>query len=71
MIALLILSAAAGLYPNLLISTIDPAYNLTIFNAASAPNTLMVMLDHCRDRHAVCAALHGRGLLLLPGQSRP
>ena len=28
---------AAGLFPNLLISTINPAYNLTIFNAASQP----------------------------------
>lgn len=44
MIALLLISAAAGLYPNLLISTIDPAYNLTIFNAASESNTLTVML---------------------------
>jgi cytochrome d ubiquinol oxidase subunit II len=44
MIALLLLSAAAGLFPNLLISTIDPAYNLTVFNAASEPNTLLVML---------------------------
>ena len=40
----LILAAAAGLYPNLLVSTLDPAYNLTVFNAASAPNTLQVML---------------------------
>ena len=44
MIALLLLSAAAGLYPNLLISSIDPAYNQTIFNAASESNTLAVML---------------------------
>ncbi|MEZ4517950.1 MAG: cytochrome d ubiquinol oxidase subunit II [Chloroflexota bacterium] len=44
MIALLIFAAAAGMYPNLLFSTIDPAYNLTIFNSASAPNTLVVML---------------------------
>lgn len=44
MIAGLLLSAAIGLYPNLLISTLDPANNLTIFNAASAPNTLTVML---------------------------
>lgn len=44
MIAGLLFSAAIGLYPNLLISAIDPAYNLTIFNAASAPNTLTVML---------------------------
>lgn len=44
MIAGLLFSAAVGLYPNLLTSTIDPAYNLTIFNASSAPNTLTVML---------------------------
>jgi cytochrome bd ubiquinol oxidase subunit II len=44
MILSLILAAAAGLYPNLLVSTTNPAYNLTVFNAASAPNTLQVML---------------------------
>jgi cytochrome d ubiquinol oxidase subunit II len=44
MIALLLFSAAAGLYPNLLISSVDPAYNLTIFNSSSEPNTLTVML---------------------------
>ena len=30
--------------PNLIISTTDPAYNLTIYNAASADNTLVVCL---------------------------
>jgi cytochrome d ubiquinol oxidase subunit II len=44
MIALLLISGAIGLFPNLLISTTDPAFNLTIYNAASAPNTLTVML---------------------------
>ncbi len=44
MIALLLISGAVGLFPNLLISTTDPAFNLTIYNAASAPNTLTVML---------------------------
>ena len=44
MIAGLLLSVAAGMYPNLLLSTIDAAYNLTAFNAASASNTLTVML---------------------------
>ena len=44
MIALLIISGAIGIYPNLLISTTDPAYNLTVTNAASADNTLMVTL---------------------------
>ena len=44
MIALLLISGAIGMFPNLLISTIDPQFNLTIYNAASAPNTLTVML---------------------------
>ena len=44
MIGLLLISGGVGLYPNLLISTIDPAYNLTIFNAASADNTLVITL---------------------------
>ncbi len=44
MIALLLISGAVGIYPNLLISTIDSAYNLTITNAASADNTLQVAL---------------------------
>ena len=44
MIAGLLFSAAVGLYPNLLTSTLDSAYSLTIFNAASQPNTLTVML---------------------------
>ena len=32
------------MFPNLLISTTDPAYNLTVTNAASADNTLTVCL---------------------------
>jgi cytochrome d ubiquinol oxidase subunit II len=43
-IGLLLISAAIGLYPNLLISSIDPAYNLTTLNAAAADNTLQVCL---------------------------
>lgn len=33
----------AGLYPRILISTLDPSYSLTIVNAASSPYTLRVM----------------------------
>jgi cytochrome d ubiquinol oxidase subunit II len=33
----------AGLYPRILISTLDPAWSLTITNAASSPYTLKVM----------------------------
>jgi cytochrome d ubiquinol oxidase subunit II len=43
-IGLLLVSGGIGLYPNLITSTIDPAYDLTIFNAASADNTLQVCL---------------------------
>lgn len=43
MIALLLASVAAGLYPVLLPSSIDAAYDLTIENSASAEPTLMVM----------------------------
>lgn len=28
-------ATAAGIYPNILVSTLDPAYNLTVYNAAS------------------------------------
>ncbi|MDR0360313.1 MAG: cytochrome d ubiquinol oxidase subunit II [bacterium] len=44
MIALLLSTLAAGLYPNLLTSSTNPRYNLTITNAASASLTLTVML---------------------------
>jgi cytochrome d ubiquinol oxidase subunit II len=44
LIGLLLFSVAVGLFPNLLPSTIDPSYSLTIFNAASAAYTLAVML---------------------------
>ena len=44
MIALLIISGAIGIYPNLLISTTDPAYNLTVTNAASPGQHAVVCL---------------------------
>ncbi len=37
-------SAASSVYPNLLTSTIDPAYSLTIFNSASSPLALRASL---------------------------
>lgn len=43
MIALLMATVAAGLYPVMLASSIDSAYDLTVTNAASAEPTLMVM----------------------------
>jgi len=43
-IAGLIGSAAASVYPNLLISTANPSYSLTIYNAASSPLALRASL---------------------------
>ncbi len=43
-IALLLVSGGIGLYPNLLVSTTNPAYSLTVTNASSADNTLQVCL---------------------------
>jgi len=34
-------SAAASVYPNLLMSTVSPEYSLTIYNAASSPHALL------------------------------
>jgi cytochrome d ubiquinol oxidase subunit II len=44
MLGLLLITAGVGMYPNLLVSTIDPAYDMTATNAASQPETLRVML---------------------------
>jgi cytochrome d ubiquinol oxidase subunit II len=35
---------AAGIFPNVVISTINPDYSLTIYNAASSQKTLYTML---------------------------
>jgi len=42
-IALLLALFASGLFPDLLRSSIDPAYSLTIFNTASSLKTLVVL----------------------------
>jgi len=43
-IALLVFSGLAGIYPALLPSSLDPAWDVTIHNAASGPYTLKIML---------------------------
>jgi cytochrome bd ubiquinol oxidase subunit II len=43
-IAMLLISGAVGMYPNLLLSTENDQFNLTVDNAASASSTLTVML---------------------------
>lgn len=39
-----VLFGVAGLFPNLLPSTLDPAASVTVFNSASSPLTLKIML---------------------------
>ena len=43
-IASLIGVAAVGLFPNLVPSTLDPAYSLTVMNSSNSQLTLTVML---------------------------
>jgi len=42
-IALASITICLGLFPNVLISSLNPAWNLTVTNAASSPYTLQVM----------------------------
>jgi cytochrome d ubiquinol oxidase subunit II len=44
MIGLVLVSVGVGMYPNLLISTTDPTYSLTTANAASADETLTILV---------------------------
>lgn len=43
-ISLLLVMVAIELYPTLLLSTVDPEYNLTVYNAASSQKSLSIML---------------------------
>jgi cytochrome d ubiquinol oxidase subunit II len=43
-ISLLLVLVAIELYPNLLLSTVDPSYNIDIYNAASSTKALKIML---------------------------
>jgi cytochrome d ubiquinol oxidase subunit II len=42
-IALTAMTVAMGLYPRVMVSSLDPAWSLTIYNASSSPYTLRVM----------------------------
>ncbi|ATL49759.1 cytochrome d ubiquinol oxidase subunit II [Chitinophaga caeni] len=42
--AVLLILFAIGLYPNIIISSIDPAYNISIYQAASTAKSLKIML---------------------------
>ena len=42
-IALFTFAVFAGMFPNVMISTLDPAWSLTIYNASSSPYTLKLM----------------------------
>ncbi|MCE5336021.1 MAG: cytochrome d ubiquinol oxidase subunit II [Desulfobacteraceae bacterium] len=43
-VATVTLFGVTGLYPNLLVSSIDPMFSLTAFNSSSSPLTLKIML---------------------------
>jgi cytochrome d ubiquinol oxidase subunit II len=42
-IALTSITVAMGLYPRVMVSSLNPAWSLTIYNASSSPYTLQVM----------------------------
>jgi cytochrome d ubiquinol oxidase subunit II len=42
-IALSAISVALGLYPRVMVSSLDPAWSLTVYNASSSPYTLRIM----------------------------
>jgi cytochrome d ubiquinol oxidase subunit II len=42
-VVMIIFTGTAGLFPNLIPSSLDPAYSLTIFNSSSSPYTLKIM----------------------------
>ncbi len=42
-IAALLLVFGIGVYPNMIVSSLDPAYNLTLYNASSSQKTLTIM----------------------------
>ncbi|MEZ5145846.1 MAG: cytochrome d ubiquinol oxidase subunit II [Bacteroidales bacterium] len=58
-VSFLLILVAIELYPVLVISTIDPAYNITIYNAASSEKALGIMLT--------ITAIGGRWCLFTPG----
>ncbi len=43
-IAFLLILVAIEIYPTILLSTLDPAYNITVYNAASSEKSLGIML---------------------------
>ena len=43
-LVLMLVGAAAAVYPNLLVSTTDPALNITVYNAHSGEHSLSVGL---------------------------
>jgi cytochrome d ubiquinol oxidase subunit II len=43
-VALLLIVVAIELYPNIIVSTIDPAYNITVYSAAASEKSIGIML---------------------------
>ena len=68
MITLMALFGAEHVSEPGLTASPNPENSLTIYNAASSPKTLGIMLDHRVHRRAGGAGLHGQHLLDFPRQ---
>ena len=58
-VSFLLLVVAVELYPNIILSTIDPAYNLTVYNAAASQKSLGIMLTIAAIGAPLAAAYTG------------
>ena len=67
-IVLVTFSGIAGLFPNLIPSSLDPAYSLTIFNSSSSRLTLAIMTGVAFILRPGCHCLQNMGL---PDIQRP
>jgi cytochrome bd ubiquinol oxidase subunit II len=54
------------LFPRVMVSSLNPAWSLTIYNASSSPYTLQYHVDHRPGISALCSRLPGLGLLDFP-----
>lgn len=65
-IALLVTSVFVGLFPRVMVSSINSAFDLTIYNAASGPYSLKIMTIVAVSAGAVCFGLSNLELLRFP-----
>ena len=65
-VALTLVTTFRGLYPFVMISSLNPAWSLTIYNASSTPYTLGDHDHHRVDHGADCLGVSGVELLRVP-----